>query len=62
MSNILRLAALSGLLSTSSVFAALQSSSMTSAGGGNVPEPGSLPLVVLGVVGALVVARFIKRK
>lgn len=27
-----------------------------------VPEPSSLPLVALGIVGAVVVARFIKRK
>ena len=27
-----------------------------------VPEPSSLPLVLLGIVGAVAVARFIKRK
>lgn len=27
-----------------------------------VPEPGSIPLVLLGIVGAAVVARIIKRK
>lgn len=27
-----------------------------------LPEPGSIPLVLLGIVGAALVARFIKRK
>lgn len=42
---------------------AQQSSSQSSVGGAQaLPEPGSLPLVVLALVGAVAVARFIKRK
>lgn len=50
-----RLAALAAALST---FAA----QAITPGGGTVPEPGSLPLVVLGVVAAALVARYIRRK
>lgn len=49
-----RLAALAAALSSPSAFAIV--------GGGTVPEPGSLPLVLLGVVGVVLVARYIKRK
>ncbi|WP_428510860.1 PEP-CTERM sorting domain-containing protein [Roseateles sp.] len=38
-------------------------SSGSSGGGVNcVPEPSSLPLVLLGLVGAVVVGRFLKKK
>ncbi len=50
-----RLAALVATLSSPCAFA-------ISVGGGTVPEPGSLPLVLLGVVGVVLVARYIKRK
>ncbi|MEK8050001.1 PEP-CTERM sorting domain-containing protein [Ideonella sp. DXS22W] len=54
MTLAMRLTALTAALSSTSAFAILP--------GGTVPEPGSLPLVVLAGVAAVVVARFIKRK
>lgn len=62
------LATLFGLCMSASVFAqqcggSSSTSSGSSGGGVNcVPEPSSLPLVLLGLVGAVVVGRFLKKK
>lgn len=53
------------LLMAQGAMAQVQSSSgafSSSAGPQTVPEPSSLPLVLLALVGAVAVARFIKRK
>lgn len=50
------------ILSASSALAQFSSSSQSSIGVQELPEPSSLPLVLLALVGAVAVARFIKRK
>ena len=50
------------ILSASSALAQSSPSSQSSIGVQELPEPSSLPLVLLALVGAVAVARFIKRK
>ena len=65
MNSIIRFAGglAAGLFSVYGSALALVNGSGCGVGGNpcNVPEPGSLPLVLVGIVGVAVVARFLKK-